>query len=423
MKAKRHLFIGLVLGIVLGWALGFLRFPYLEKNNSFLLGFLEALAVVSLVFVLLNVWNRNLLLGLMGNKSASRDPKTTHTHTYFWILLVGLITLGGIIGGLYVYRQQASFKMHIQQQDKKLREMTTLVEAVGKNELEPIMRSLLEDVGDELKRHPGRRLSDSTIARIAALSITFKPYKFMEGDSLSEKPWSPERGHLLQALILMHIDTGSFAKIMRKTLFVGADLRGADLKGLDLSGINLRGANLKKADLSGANLKGAILAETNLWGAILNKATLSYSDLKAADLSWAQLNEAVIRVSNLNGANLSNAQLRKSDLDSTTLRWAQSGGALFNEANLMRTNFAGTNLSKVNFNQANLRDSDLRKINLSEADLVGAILNKALVDQNWIEKLKVWRPIGLKELQEAYSVVNDSIDKIDKRAIYRLKKN
>jgi hypothetical protein len=73
--------------------------------------------------------------------------------------------------------------------------------------------------------------------------------------------------------------------------------------------------------------------------------------------------------------------------------------------------------------QANLSGTELRKINLSEADLVGVSLNKALVDANWLDKLQEWRPTGAKELLEAYTVVNDSTDRIDKRPLYRLRKN
>ena len=68
MKGKNGLLIGLVFGIMIGWALGFLRLPYIEKNFSFLLGFIAALVFVSLLLLLLATWNRNFLFGLMGKK-------------------------------------------------------------------------------------------------------------------------------------------------------------------------------------------------------------------------------------------------------------------------------------------------------------------------------------------------------------------
>ncbi len=420
MKGKRYLLIGFVFGLVIGWALGFLRLPHVEKNCSFLVGFIAALALTSLALILFNARNNIFLSGLMGKKTVTGGSRSTrYPYTFIWITLVGVLLLGGFMSGFAVYRRIGSFKLQIHNQDRQLQEMAALVELVKKQNLEPLMRSLLDDVGEELKR--GNTLSDTTIARIADLSFFFKPYRFIDGDSLSEKAYSPERGQLLQALILMHIDTGSFARIKRKALFAGANLQGGRLKGLDLSGINLHEANLKNADLGGANLSGADLGGANLWGANLNGANLGNADLKRADMSWAQLNKATLALANLNGANLTNAQLRNADLYDATVQWAQSGGALFNEANLTSVNFLGANLKKVNLNQANLIDTDLRRVDLSEADLLGVRLNKALVDKDWGEKLKKWQPVGVKELQENYSVVNDTFDKW-KIPMYRLKK-
>ena len=422
MKGKRRLLVGLVFGIMMGWALGFLRLPYLEKNHSFLLGFITALVCVSLLIGLLTAWNRHFLPGLVEKKTVAGNSPGARTHTFFWIMLAGVLVLGSVVGGFTVYRRNASFQLQIQNQAKQLQEMAALVASVRKSNLEPLLRSLLNDVGEELKRNPGRTLRDATIARIAALSFTFQSYKYIEADSLSKQACSPERGQLLQALLLMNIDSRSFARIKENTLFAWADLRGADLKGLDLSGINLRDANLKGADLSGANLHGADLREVNLWGANLNQAKLSNADLKRADLRWALLNEANLSRANLSGATLTNAQLRKADLNDASLQWAQAAGALFNEAILTSVDFVGANLTKVNLSQANLTGADLRKINLSEAELAGARLNGALVDKNWPEKLKEWQPAAVKELQQNYTMVNDTTDQF-KNQLYRLKKN
>lgn len=422
MKEKKYLLIGLVFGIVMGWVLGFLRLPQLEKNCSFLLGFIAALAIVSLVLLLLNAWNRNFLLGLMGKKTVSEDSKSPPIHPFVWIILLGILVLGGVVGGLTVYRQTESFKLQIQNQDQKILDMETLLDSVKRNDLKPLTRIILEDVGEELKRNPGRRLSETTIARIADLSFSFKPYQYIQEDSLSKKALSPERGQLLQALVFMNIDSGSFAQIIQSGIFARADLRGARLKGSDLSGINLQEANLRDADLSGANLKGADLKKANLWGANLNQANLNNANLIDVELSWAQLNEATLRLANLNGANLTNAQLRKADLYDANFQRAEAGGALFNEANLTSVNFYGTRLIRANLSQANLSYSDLRKTNLSEADLVGARLNKALIDAYWLENLIEWKPTGVKELRENYTIVTDTFN-VEKRPLYRLRKN
>jgi uncharacterized protein YjbI with pentapeptide repeats len=422
MKGKRHLFIGLVFGIMIGWTFGFLRFPYLEKNVSFLLGFTAALVSVSLLLMILTIWNRRFLLGLIGNKERAGDAKSMPQPTLIWMVLAGIIALGSIGSGLIAYRQNQSFKRQIQNQDRRIQEMVALVEFVQKNNQESLMSSILDEVSAELKRNPARTLSDATISRIASLSFSFKSYQSIEQDSLSKKRYSTERGQLLQALILMNMDSSSFTQIKRRAVFAEADLRGADLKGLDLSGINLKEAHLKDVDLSDANLRDANLGGANLWGANLNRANLSYADLKKADLNWARLNEATLSMANLNGANFQNAQLRKADLNHASFRFAQSGGAMFNEANLTNMDLIGNNFTKANLTQANLSDSDLRRINLSATNLVGIQLNNATVDENWLEKLKEWQPMGGKEISKNYTVAGGAFDKF-KRAVHQLRKN
>jgi uncharacterized protein YjbI with pentapeptide repeats len=417
MKGKKYLLFGLVFGVILGWVLGFLRLPYIEKNYSFLLGFIAALVLVALLLLLLSVWNRDFLSALIGKKTAATGSDSTRTYSFVWIMPVGIIALGGVLG----YNWYASLQQQIQDQQKSIHEIAALA-VVQKNDLKPLLSSLLEDIGKELKQNSGRTLSDTIFDRIAALSFAFKPYKYIIGDSLSRQESSPERGQLLQALILMNIDTGTFGRIKRNTAFAWADLRGADLKGLDLSGINLAHANLESADMGGINLKEADLKEANLWGANLNRANLRNADLKRADLRWAQLNEANLTLANLSGANLSNAQLMKADLTDATAEWTQSVGTLFNEAILTSVDFVGTNFAKANLSAAEMSYTDLRRASLSNADLVGARLNKAIVAKNWSEDLKKWQPMGMKELTETYTVVNDTAD-ILKKQLYRLKKN
>ena len=55
MKGKRFLLLGLVLGGVIGWALGYLRFPYLEKSGSFLVG------LGGLIWTLMYEWHGSVL--------------------------------------------------------------------------------------------------------------------------------------------------------------------------------------------------------------------------------------------------------------------------------------------------------------------------------------------------------------------------
>lgn len=399
----------------MGWTLGYLRLPYLERDDSFWIGFIAALTVVSFVLMLSATWR-----GVLSSALAGRAKDGSSRSTLFWRGLAVAGLLGLLLGGLKVYYGNEALKKQIRDKDKALQEMTELVEAVkSKSELAPLMQSILNDVWEELKQAPGRTLRDTTIARIRALSFSFKPYKQVEEDTLSEHEYSPERGQLLQALALMDMDSGSFAKIKQETPFAGADLRGANLRGRDLSGIDLKGANLKDADLSDARLIGAVLEGASFWGANLERANLSRANLKRADLRWARVNEGVLVGGDLSGADLSNAQLHQANLFDATIQWARLSGAIFSEAKLTSVYFVGTDLSKANFTQANFSGTDLRKTNLNEADLVGATFDKVMVENNWLDKLNTWRPLGEQELIERYSVANDTFDSWG-RPLYRL---
>ena len=422
MKGKKYLLVGLVFGILIGWVFGFLRLPYIEKNASFLLGFITSLIFISLLLMILTVWNSRFLHTLFANKEVRVDVNSTPKTILIWMVLSGVVVLGSIVSSLIIYGQSKSFKLQIQNHDSEMQKMKAEVELVQKTNQEPLMSSILEEVGEELRHNPARTLTNATINRIAALSFSFQSYQSIEQDSLSKKRYSIERGKLLQALVLMNIDSSSFTQIKRSAVFAEADLRGANLKGLDLSGINLKEAQLKDTDLSGANLKGSNLGGANLWGANLNRANLSNADLQLADLRWAQLNEATLTLVNLNGVSLLNAQLRKADLNHATFRWAQSVGAMFNEANLTNVNLQGSNFTKANLSQGDLSDSDTRAINLSGANLIGVQLSNAIVVENWLEKLKEWKPIGEKELSKSYSVVGGVFDK-NKRPAHQLRKN
>ncbi|MBL7817370.1 MAG: pentapeptide repeat-containing protein [Saprospiraceae bacterium] len=413
MKGKKQLLLGLVFGILIGWVFGFLRFPYLEKNVSFLLGFIASLIFVSLLLMIWVVWNRRSLHGLIAQKEGARDSQSTSKTLLIWMVLSGIVALGSIVIGLNIYRENRSFKLQIQNHDSEMLKMKATIELLQKTNQEPLMSNILEEVGEELKRNPARTLTDATINKIASLSSFLQSYQFIEQDSLSKKKYSKERGQLLQALLLMNIDSSSFAQIKRQAVFAEADLRGADLKGLDLSGISLKDAHLKDADLSGTNLKGANLGGANLWGANLNRANLSNADLQMADLTWAQLNEATLSLVNLNEASLLNAQLRKADLNHASFRFAQSGGAMLNEANLTNVILQGSNFTKANLSQADLSDSQMGGINFSEANLTGVQLSNAMVDGDWSEKLKEWHPIGEKELSKSYTVEKGTFGKFN----------
>ncbi|HNM24269.1 MAG TPA: pentapeptide repeat-containing protein [Saprospiraceae bacterium] len=408
MKRKTHILLVLIFGVVIGWALGFLRLPHLANNCSFWVGFFTALTSTSLVLLLIYIWNSSLF----GIKSCA--------HIFYKRVLVIVFIIGIIVIFLFIYNKFNKFIFQSQYQTKKIQEMSMLLESMTKqSNLAPLMKGILNDVWKELRHSPGRALGDTTIARIAALSLSFKPYRYFEADTLSGNEYSPERGQLLQALVLMDIDSGSFAQIKKNASFAGADLREADLKGRDLSGVNLKGANLKGVDMSGANLKKATLIGANLWGANLNQANLSQADMKRADMQWAQLNEAVLTKVNLKSSNLANAQLKKAKLNEIIAESAKAEGALLLGANFTKSNLVAVDFTRANLDQAILDYSDIRRICLSKSSIVEISLKKSVVDKDWIDKLNKWQPTGAEDLLNRYKIANDTFNKWND-PLYRL---
>ncbi len=401
MKGKRFLLVGLVLGLILGWALGFLRIPYLAPDGSFALGALSACTLLALLWLVF------------------REQLPYPAHQRLRAGVTGTILLGSGLIGVALYQHFEKQRTTLHERDQKIQKMTELLEFGQKINPEPLLRSVLEDIGHELKKSPGRTLSDTMIIRIAAVSFAFPSAPFIEHDTLSTRKNNPGRGQLLQALLLLNIHPYSFAKIKQQTIFDEADLRHADLKGLDLSGIRLSGAQLEQTNLTGANLKSAHLEGANLWGALLNEANLNQINLKKADLRWAQLNNADLTEANLNEANLSNAQFRKALFYDASVQWTQAVGTIFSEANMESIDLVSTNATNANFRNVNMANSDLRSIVLSHADIVGVEFNRCLVNKRWLEEVATWQSLGEKELLSQYTFVSDTVDKLNK-PLYRL---
>jgi hypothetical protein len=58
MKGVRNLLIGVILGAIMGWFLGFLRLPDVAIKPSFFMGFFICAVLFLLVFVLAKSWKK-----------------------------------------------------------------------------------------------------------------------------------------------------------------------------------------------------------------------------------------------------------------------------------------------------------------------------------------------------------------------------
>lgn len=414
MKGFWKFLLGTLLGAALGWGLGFLRIPMVDKDNAFWVGLMVGLAGVLFILAVLFIWNKNaLLLRLIGKGAgdSSGASKATRSYTMIWMLVAGFIVVGGCVSSWMIYQQNQLFETQVQSQDKRIWQQSELIESIRKSSQVVLMGNVLDRVDEELEKNPQGPLSDATIARVAALSYSLKPYASFAGDTLMQTRLSPERGQLLLALSLMPIDSVSFAKIKQGAIFFQADLGDANLKGADLSGANLGEANLRGADLSGANLRGAYMKEANLWGANMNNAQLGGANLNRADARWAQLNGADLRGANMNGMDLRSAQLRKANLNGATFNWAKVTGAMLNEVTIVDVDMQGTIFERANLTKVDFTSSNLLLANLNEAIMDGTQLSDVRVDKDWVEKLGKWKIINAQQLQAQYEVVPDTSGK------------
>ena len=207
-------------------------------------------------------------------------------------------------------------------QNEKLDVQIQLQESNRRGALIVMMSNIMDKVDEELKEDWNedsiRNLSPQLIGRIAALSQSFKPYRFLKDNTLIKVPSSPERGQLLLALINSDLDVVTYQDI-----YLVATFRYAYLVEANLNKANLRNADLKIANLSQANLSNANLMFSNLFNANLSNANLSNTNLMKADLNYAILVDANLRIANLWYADLKYADLRYADLRYANLEYIQ----------------------------------------------------------------------------------------------------
>jgi uncharacterized protein YjbI with pentapeptide repeats len=407
--AIRNLFPGMIIGILVGIA-GFLAYQkHLPQiTQTFYVVTLTSFGVLILTFILLYAFKKQISTLIFGSQAANageiiddaqkvsdaltdrfaeqllRDvpdpirqrvkfilPRLANWfvwsrfRNWWWQWILGIfVSLGGITGTILLMNQNKL----LESQNGLIKQQMLLDEAGRRSALVVLMSNIMDKVDDEIKEQRDIllkkgisksdvntmkfSLSQSLIGQIAALSHSFKPYRFLDADTLIGKPLSPERGQLLITLTLLPLDTSTLKKIYSSATFERADLQNAVLVG--------------------AYLSGAYLYDAYLSHAILIRANLSEAYLHEADLSWA----------NLSRANLSKAMLREADLTFTNLYEAN-----LSEANLWYANFHAVNLREANLSGADLYEADLWESGLT---LKQAMLVKTLFEcKNLHDSLKL----------------------------------
>lgn len=397
MKGRAYLIIGLLIGGICGWALGFLRLPLIEKNDSFWLGLLTGITLASAV--------------LVARSSFVRTSVTTVSFSKrVWIggIAVFLVS-GGLLVSMFIDITNDVFLEQLMQKKTEHLQELALVNARQQANLGLVMESLFEQVQEEVNTQNGK-VSPKTIGEIARISQAFEPYAYFNEDSLMSQKLSPERGQLLLFLISCKMDTASFQQAITQATFAGADLEGAKLAGLNLSGIDLMGANLRDAGLNDVDLRDSDLRGANLWGVQMKRADLIGVDMRRADVRWAELEEATLRYALLDGADFSDALMRKVDLYDAKFQYGDLSGAMLSEAFLSCADFELTKMNQIDCSFSDLSMANLKRVEVNEANFRGAELTGITVgEEDWIGKLPERKVAGDDKIRAKYQIANDSI--------------
>lgn len=202
-------------------------------------------------------------------------------------------------------------------QNDKIEKQTYLIESQRRNSLIFELGNVLDAIKEETNYGKEKEISDQLIGRISALSRSFKPYRYLQGDSLSRE-LSPERGQLLIALLESNLKPEVLEKIYSKSDFTKSDLDGAKLRKCHLAKVDLSRSSLRSANLDSANLHSA-----NLCCSDLSKANFGYSSMIGTELGSANAQGAYF-----SSADLSNAVLISANFKGAVMRGTKLHGAV-----------------------------------------------------------------------------------------------
>lgn len=218
-------------------------------------------------------------------------------------------------------------------------------------ELSSILDRVDEEITKSYVRSSGFDLSDQLNGRIIALTRSLKPYQYLEGDTLTSRRLSPERGQLLSSLVASKVNLRAIAP---RADFSYADLRNANLVKANLNRINMSYANLDELQS---------VEKTSFYGANLSNATFVNAQLREIFFSFSDM-----RNGNFSGATLNQSSLSNTDLSYSIFENTIADTVDFESSILKNVNFKNASLYRSNFTDADFKDAVLTNANLSGAN-------------------------------------------------------
>lgn len=360
-------------------------------------------------------------------KNDKKDPKRKASiQAFIWWLIspstitVASVSIVSIVGLIIAFRANDLLSKQndkiekqtelIKVQNERIKEQTYLTESSRRATLIFELTSILDKIDEEIDKVPPDsltpKLSDRLEGRIIALSLSLRPYRYLQDNGVLTKAMSPERGQLLISLIA--------SKINMSNISLRGDFTRADLKNADLRNTTLDNIRLGESDLSSSELNNSSFSNADIKNAILTKAEIEEVNFSKADISFTNLD-----LCTGDRVNFYNCLLERSVLDSTSTFASyfkdikasflsiKAGRFLecdFSNAVMPFSNLSGSNFYGSNFTDANLRNSTLKKANFTNVIFKNVKLDSAIVDsKNWIDSLSI-NSVDKQSLKEKYEV-------------------
>ncbi|WP_147678720.1 pentapeptide repeat-containing protein [Algibacter pacificus] len=202
----------------------------------------------------------------------------------------------------------------IKKQNEKIEIQSHLAEASRRSSQMFIMGEVLSDVNSEMKTSGSYKISNTLAGRVVSLSRAMKPYRYLVGNTLIEKPISPERGQLLITLCKSKMQPSFFVdEILQESDFTKSELINAKLRHATLRDINLQESNLEGSDLMNVDLQNANLVNSNLKHLDLDDANLTNANLEDANLTGSFLIRTKLKGANLTNVVLDSVKVARAD--------------------------------------------------------------------------------------------------------------
>lgn len=337
----------------------------------------------------------NFFTELQEKKTVSRDTVSDLLAALFiritrvgvFLLITSLLPTLLILLQVYYLKGQNRL---ITGQNERMKQQTFLQEANRRSFTIGIVDQMVKEV-----TAPGG-LTGSKLAtnrtRLIAISKILKPYRYLDGDRLIEKPVSPERGYLLLSLLEssipstilnQKIDGITDERFMSAINFSYAEMKNAsvtekNLKDIHLDFSNLEGSNFMKSQFTGT--RAGIKTNGNKIENLYNKCSFTHAYLRSVIFDFCDFTRC----------DFSNGDML---------------GTSFARSTLINVNFSNANLENTNFN-----GSELTNVNFTNANILNSNFDNAVVSPNFLETMEAQLP------SESYEYLESTYDfKISKK--------